>query len=138
MTQNISLTGCYQNSTLLERLRSLLEHSGARVHVDGMTGSMPAAVIAAYTQACPTVSHLAIAPNREEAYYLANDLEALTDHTSPRAEDLENQNTKIKVLFFPTSTRAAHDRAANRQTMPMCCNAPRWSKNWAAAARASW
>ena len=108
MTQNISLTGCYQNSTLLERLRSLLEHSGARVHVDGMTGSMPAAVIAAYTQACPTVSHLAIAPNREEAYYLANDLEALTDHTSPRAEDLENQNTKIKVLFFPTSTRAAH------------------------------
>ena len=40
------LTDLYRDSALVETLHNHLQASGARLHVDGMTGSLPAVVIA--------------------------------------------------------------------------------------------
>ncbi len=71
------LTELYQESALIKLIDEKLHSSRARLHVDGMTGSLPAVAIAALALRRPTVSQLVIAPTKEEAYYLQNDLEAL-------------------------------------------------------------
>jgi transcription-repair coupling factor (superfamily II helicase) len=63
-----------------------------------MTGSLPAVAIAALAQRMPTVSQLIIAPSKEEAYYLQNDLEAL----------LTGDKEGSRVMLFPTSYRKAY------------------------------
>ena len=84
----------YQHSTLVEQLCGRLQSvRGARLHVDGLTGSLPSVAIAALASRVPTVNHLIIAPAKEEAFYLCNDLEALL--TS-------------KVMLFPTSYRQVY------------------------------
>ena len=85
------LTDLYRDSALVETLHNHLQASGARLHVDGMTGSLPAVIIAAAALRHPTASHLVIAPTKEEAYYLQNDLQALHN-----------------ALLFPTSYRKAY------------------------------
>ena len=82
----------YQNSRLVDGLTEMLRGRGARVHVDGMTGSLPAVVAAALSARLNTASQLIIASNKEEAFYLCNDLEAL----------------ETKVMLFPTSYRKAY------------------------------
>ena len=91
--QDGGLTAFYEKSTVVERLTELLSDSEVRVHVDGMTGSLPAAVIAAMAGRLQTSSLLVMAPDKEAAYYMANDLEALMDDG---------------VLLFPTSYRKAY------------------------------
>ena len=90
----------YSNSTLARAIGERLGQAKARVHVDGMTGSLPAAAIAAVATANPAASHLVIAPNRDEAYYLCNDLEALMGETAG-----------CRVMLFPTSYRKAYHYA---------------------------
>ncbi len=99
MSQTIN--DIYSHSSVLQHLDEALQEASARVHVDGMTGSLPAAVIAAYAQAHPTVSHLVIAPNKEEAFYLSNDLEALCGESSQESN----------VMLFPSSYRHAYHYA---------------------------
>ena len=82
----------YQNSRLVDGLTEMLRGRGARVHVDGMTGSLPAVVAAALSARLNTASQLIIASNKEEAFYLCNDMEAL----------------ETKVMLFPTSYRKAY------------------------------
>ena len=77
--QDGGLTAFYEKSAVVERLTDLLSDSEVRVHVDGMTGSLPAAVIAAMAGRLQTSSLLVMAPDKEAAYYMANDLEALMD-----------------------------------------------------------
>ena len=91
--QDGGLTAFYEKSAVVERLTDLLSDSEVRVHVDGMTGSLPAAVIAAMAGRLQTSSLLVMAPDKEAAYYMANDLEALMDDG---------------VLLFPTSYRKAY------------------------------
>ena len=91
--QDGGLTAFYEKSAVVERLTELLSDSEVRVHVDGMTGSLPAAVIAAMAGRLQTSSLLVMAPDKEAAYYMANDLEALMDDG---------------VLLFPTSYRKAY------------------------------
>ena len=71
------LTELYRDSSFINLIDDKLQTSKARLHIDGMTGSLPAVAIATLAQRRPTVSQLVIAPTKEEAYYLQNDLEAL-------------------------------------------------------------
>ncbi len=83
------LTDIYTDSTLVQQIVDQLEAGGSRLHIDGMSGSMPSVVMAATMQRTSTQSILAITPNREDAFYLTSDLEALG----------------CKVLLFPSSYR---------------------------------
>ena len=88
------LTELYQESALIKLIDEKLHSAKVRLHVDGMTGSLPAVVIASLALRRPTVNQMVIAPSKEEAYYLQNDLEAL----------LGNE----RVMLFPTSYRKAY------------------------------
>ena len=94
------LTDIYSESGLVKRLAEMLGQRGVRVHVDGMTGSLPAVAIASLAVTHPTVSHLLIAPSKEEAYYLCNDVEALLGP--------DNNESDRRVMLFPTSYRKAY------------------------------
>ncbi len=86
----------YSNSAVVAQLQKMLAVDKARVHVDGMTGSLPSVTIATYATLNPTASHLIVAPDKESAFYLSNDLEALF------------QDEEREVLLFPTSYRKAY------------------------------
>ncbi len=109
------LTELYQESALTRLIDEKLKASKVRLHVDGMTGSLPAVVIAALAQRRPTVSQLVIAPSKEEAYYLQNDLEALlqgerlkvNDENADATNDSDN-HLSPSVMLFPTSYRKAY------------------------------
>ncbi|MDY6372544.1 MAG: transcription-repair coupling factor [Bacteroidales bacterium] len=99
----MNLTELYAQSGLVNELERALT-SGARLHVDGMTGSLPAVVMAAVAERRPTASHLVIATSKEEAYYLQNDLQALLGEVGGRRSEVGGR----QVLLFPTSYRKAY------------------------------
>ncbi len=99
----MNLTELYAQSGLVNELERALT-SGARLHVDGMTGSLPAVVMAAVAERRPTVSHLVIATSKEEAYYLQNDLQALLGEVGGRRSEAGGR----QVMLFPTSYRKAY------------------------------
>ena len=88
----------YIDSELLKQLLPLLAKRQARLHIDGMTGSLPSVVMAALVASNPTHSLLATAPTKEEAFYLANDLETL----------LAEVDKAPQVMLFPSSYRRAY------------------------------
>ena len=90
------LTELYQDSELLRQISEKLQAEKARIHVDGLVGSLPAAIIATLAQRMPTINQLVLAPTKEDAFYMQNDLEALL------------QGEKAKVMLFPTSYRKAY------------------------------
>lgn len=92
------LTDTYCNSAIVKSLLELIDRTHARIHIDGMVGSLTTAVGAAVAVERPTSNLLFIAANKEEAYYLLNDLEALLDDTE---KDIEQK----RVLLFPTTYR---------------------------------
>ena len=102
----MTLTEQYQESKLVEQLSGRLQERGVRLHVDGMTGSLPSVVIAATAKRTPTVNQLVIAPTKEDAFYLGNDLEALMNEASGVAGD--KYPSPLKVMLFPTSYRKAY------------------------------
>ena len=109
------LTELYQESALTKLIDEKLKASKVRLHVDGMTGSLPAVVIAALAQRRPTVSQLVIAPSKEEAYYLQNDLEALlqgerlkVNNENADATNDSDSHLSPSVMLFPTSYRKAY------------------------------
>ena len=107
------LTELYQESALLARTVDLLGKERARLHIDGLVGSMPAAVIAALAHRLPTVSQLVIAPSKEDAFYLQNDLEALLNNDehgmmNDERSSLNTQRSTLQVMLFPTSYRKAY------------------------------
>ena len=91
----------YQHSRLAEQLAVGLEAGRTRMHVSGMTGSLPAVVMAALAERRPTISQLVIAPTKEEAFYMNNDLESLLSDSS---------------LLFPTSYRKTHNADDEEET----------------------
>ena len=97
----------YTQSAFVQQLDGLLREDRARVHADGLTGSLPAVAIAALARRCPTVSHIVVAPDKEEAYYLANDLEALLDTGTDEADEPSDTHGP-SVMLFPTSYRKAY------------------------------
>ena len=100
------LTELYQDSNLIHLIDEKLQNTRARVHIDGLTGSLPAVAIAALSQQLPTVNQLVIAPSKEEAFYLQNDLEALLIEKDKSEAD--NSSDTGRVMLFPTSYRKAY------------------------------
>ena len=117
------LTDLYKDSPFINNISNHFSSSKARVHVDGLTGSLPALAIAALALRRPTVSQLVIAPSKEEAYYLQNDIEALlqgeslkvkgersADATTASDSHLSPFTSHLSpsVMLFPTSYRKAY------------------------------
>ncbi len=79
-----------------------------------MTGSLPSVIIAAVADRMPTSSHLVIAPTKEEAFYLSNDLEALLNDECGMQNDeqdrssLNTHHSTLTTMLFPTSYRKAY------------------------------
>ncbi len=90
----MNLVELYSESTILKQIADALEPRQVRLAVDGMSGSMPSVVVAALAGKIPTANQIVIAPSKEDAYYLAGDLEALL-----------GQEAEREVLLFPTSYR---------------------------------
>ena len=95
------LNELYADSALVAALAAKLDGRGARLHVDGLTGSLPAVVTAALAVKKPTVNQLVVAPTKDDAYYIGNDLEALL----PDGQ---------QVMLFPTSYRKAYSYDAEQ------------------------
>ena len=110
------LTDLYKDSPFINNISNHFSSSKARVHVDGLTGSLPALAIAALALRRPTVSQLVIAPSKEEAYYLQNDIEALLQGESLKvkgersadATTASDSHLSPSVMLFPTSYRKAY------------------------------
>lgn len=100
------LTELYHDSQLVGELAKLLGQSDemqSRIHIDGLTGSLPAIVAASLALSMPDRGQLLIAASKEDAYYMLNDLETL----------LEEQETDLdqkRVLLFPCSYRDHHGK----------------------------
>ncbi|MBR6048646.1 MAG: transcription-repair coupling factor [Bacteroidales bacterium] len=99
------LNEIYDNSALAAWLTDHLGEQQARLHIDGMTGSLPSVAIASTAHRLSTASHMVIAPSKEDAFYLSNDLESLMVDT----EDAESHSRQ--VMLFPTSYRKAYHYA---------------------------
>ena len=114
------LTELYQESALLAQMIDRLGKERARLHVDGLVGSLPAVLVASLARRCPTVSQLVIAPSKEEAFYLQNDIEALMGMSGERRTEngeqtdaamgspLSTLHSPLQVMLFPTSYRKAY------------------------------
>ena len=89
------LNELYADSALVGSLSDKLGGRGARLHVDGLTGSLPAVVMAAVASRLSTVNQIIVAPSKDDAFYLQNDLEALLPDGP-------------QVMLFPTSYRKAY------------------------------
>ena len=97
------LTELYENSSVLDRLRSALEggeNAGARVKIDGLAGSLAPVLAALLAPRIPTSSQIMIAPTKEDAYYLAGDLEALfSEEGGMKNEGMENEGRESYELW---------------------------------------
>ncbi|MBQ9473910.1 MAG: transcription-repair coupling factor [Bacteroidales bacterium] len=97
----------YQNTALAASLQSALDGSQARVHLTGVTGSLSALLCAALSSGAKRGSHLFIAPNKEEAFYVMNDLE------SALGESGETSLDNKRVLLFPSTYRRPYETVDN-------------------------
>lgn len=92
------LSELYQSEILIDRISQALQPQQARLHLSGLKGSLLSLVGATFAQRNARQQHLFIAPSKEDAYYLLNDIESLFDEV-----DLELD--KKRVLLFPSSFR---------------------------------
>ena len=111
------LTDLYDNSGVLEKLHRALENDKkepARVKMEGLSGSMPAVLVTALASRMATSNQIIIAPTKEEAYYMASDIEALTSSESGVSGSVGNNSDNrhstagTAVYLFPTSYRKAY------------------------------
>ena len=82
----------------MEALDKVLAEGKNRVHINGLTGSLPAVVAASMAQRHPDRDHLLIAGTKEEAYYLLNDIETML-------EEADADMDQKRALLFPASYR---------------------------------
>ena len=102
------LTDIYTNSQLVDQLKSLLESGRDRIHLSGMTGSLSAVVASVMALQYPDRSQLLIAGNKEEAYYLLNDIEIMLEESDA---DMERK----RALLFPSSYRKPRKKAVKEK-----------------------
>lgn len=96
----------YKDAAWITAIEQALRADGARVRLTGLCGSLNAVAAATLFFRLPMASQLLIANNREEAYYLANDLEALLGESE---SEIESKH----VLLFPSSCRRPYAKAAD-------------------------
>ena len=139
------LTDIYTNSQIVEKINSLIHSSEDRIHVHGMTGSLSAIVAATIALLNPDRDQLIIAGNKEEAYYMLNDIEMLLEETDA---DFDQK----RALLFPSSYRKPRRKSPQSgartsrprsmttaatslpPTTPTSFSAARWSSSSTAAA----
>lgn len=92
------LTDIYAKSQIVTSILDGLKASQARLHLNGLTGSLPSLIGAVVGKKTPESHHLFIAGNKEEAYYLLNDIETILEE---QTADIEQK----RVLLFPTTYR---------------------------------
>ncbi|MBQ6236830.1 MAG: transcription-repair coupling factor [Bacteroidales bacterium] len=97
------LTERYKNSKLAAELCAKLAASQARIHINGLTGSLPAVVGATLAQSLPQSNLVFIVGSKEDAYYLQNDLETLLCPHRKADDDIDA--TECPVMIFPTTYR---------------------------------
>lgn len=91
------LNDLYDNSILAARVEEALKPNQARVRLQGIKASLYSMIGATIARRL-SCRHLFVAPSKEDAYYLLNDLEELLGETNKELEDK-------RVLFFPTTYR---------------------------------
>ena len=91
----MNLVEIYADSLVVAQLAEAVAPSQARVHAEGLSGSLPTVLVAAMTQKVATSNQIVIAASKEDAYYLAGDLEALVEG--------------VNVYMFSTSYRKAYN-----------------------------
>ena len=97
------LTETYKNSKLVAELRDKLDANQARIHINGLTGSLPAVVGATLAQDMPQSNLIFIVGSKEDAYYLQNDLETMLCPHRKADDDIDD--TECPVMIFPTTYR---------------------------------
>ena len=94
----MNLLDIYSGSAVLSQLKESLSEVQARVHLSGVAGSATAVLAALIHGDNPYRTHLHIASDKEDAYYLMNDIEALLGDTEA---DIDHK----RVMLFPTTYR---------------------------------
>ncbi|MBR1850409.1 MAG: transcription-repair coupling factor [Bacteroidales bacterium] len=92
------LTELYTDSQLVASLANSLATPRARLHIDGMTGSLPAVAAATLHLRNTLGCQMFIMPTKEEAFYMLNDIESLLD-------EVELEADQKQALLFPTTYR---------------------------------
>lgn len=85
------LLAFYERDSLVQLLHHNLSQGTAKIHAKGLSGSLPAVVVAALARLSPSKVHLLVLNDREEAIYFFNDLQNLLPDRS--------------VLLYPSSYR---------------------------------
>lgn len=94
----MNITEHYRSSALTKSLTEALKAKQSRIHINGIVGSLPSVVGAALAETLDRSNHLFIVGDKEDAYYLQNDLENLLGDTD---KDLDHK----RVVLFPTTYR---------------------------------
>ncbi len=97
-TVRMNLLDLYSESAAVSQLKESLSEGQARVHLSGAAGSATAVLAALIHSDNPYRTHLHIAANKDDAYYLLNDIETLLGDTE---EDIDHK----RVVLFPTTYR---------------------------------
>ncbi|MBR1517479.1 MAG: transcription-repair coupling factor [Bacteroidales bacterium] len=108
------LTELYDESAVARQIDELLGEAGARMHVNGLTGSLSAVLMAVEARRHPDRRQLVIAGNKEDAYYLQNDIENLLEEKDAEVE-------RKRVMLFPTTYRRPY--ASKREEVEETDNA---------------
>ncbi|MBQ4376838.1 MAG: transcription-repair coupling factor [Bacteroidales bacterium] len=98
------LTDLYKKSSAVDHIDEAISAKGARLHLNGLSGSMMAVLAAAMATRHPERRQLLIVDSKEEAFYLLNDIETLLDERDAEME-------KKRVLLFPTTYRRPYATA---------------------------
>ncbi|MBP5190689.1 MAG: transcription-repair coupling factor [Bacteroidales bacterium] len=99
----MQLTDIYKSSKLVAELCAKLTENQVRIHINGLTGSLPAIVGATLSQCLPQSNLVFIAASKEDAYYLQNDIDTLL-HPGCNTDD-EPDVADCPVMLFPTTYR---------------------------------
>lgn len=94
----MTLLDLYRDSRLTGQLVKALGDNKNRLHLTGLTGSLPSLTGAATAMATPDRCHLFIAASKEDALYMLNDIENLM------GEQFYEIDQK-RALLFPSSYR---------------------------------
>lgn len=100
----MTLTETYKKSKLVAELCGKLAGDQVRIHINGLTGSLPAVVGASLALCLPQSNFIFIAASKEDAYYLQNDIDALLN--PGRKAQAEGDDADVcPVMLFPTTYR---------------------------------
>ena len=112
----MQLTDFYKNSGFIAGLCAGLAADQARIHINGLTGSLPAVVGATLSQCLPQSNLLFVAASKEDAYYLQNDLETLLCPQNEGENENKNENKDENAAAIPSRRGVPEGRGVSHYT----------------------